>query len=50
MKKEMVGNLPGLACPWREENEHLPPPIPGEGASIGSGRKITVQGHGQRIT
>ena len=31
-----------------EENERLPPPIPGEEASIGSGQKITVQGQGQR--
>ena len=43
-------HLPELARPWKEENEHLPPPIPGEEASIGYSRKITVQGQGQRIT
>ena len=32
------------------ERACLPPPIPGEEASIGSGQKITVQGQGQRIT
>ena len=29
-------HVPELACPWKEENEHLPPPIPGEEESIGS--------------
>ena len=52
----MLGNLLRrehlleLACPWREVNEHLPLPILEELASIGSGRKITVQGQGRRIT
>ena len=43
-------HLPGWACPQKEENERLPPPIPGEEASIGYGQKIIMQGQGQRIT
>ena len=39
-------HLPELACPRKEENERLPPPIPGEEASIGSGQKDNCAGAG----